>query len=79
MVRTVSPNEALIATLKELAEEARSEDGDSWENVTLPGFLEAMAAWLRSYERAYANTDRPIPDDPWDIMVAAVRAATLYE
>jgi hypothetical protein len=79
MVRPVSAKESLVATLEELANEARSEHGDSWENVTLPAFLEAMAAWLRSYERAYTNTGRPIPNDPWEIMVAAVRAATLYE
>lgn len=79
MVRTVSAKETLVATLEELANEARSERGDSWENVTLPQFLESMAAWLRSYERAYTNTGRPVPNDPWEVMVAAVRAATLYE
>lgn len=71
--------EHLIKTLEELALEARSERGDSWENITLPGFLEAMAAWLRSYERAYINTGRPVPYDPWEVMDAAVRAATIYE
>jgi hypothetical protein len=79
MVRAVNAKETLIASLEELASVARTEHGDSWENVTLPGFLEAMAAWLHSYERAYTNTGRPIPDDPWEIMVAAVRAAAMYE
>jgi hypothetical protein len=79
MVRAVNAKETLIATLGELANEARSERGDSWENVTLPSFLEGMATWLGSYEMAYTNTGHPIPDDPWEIMAAAVRAATKYE
>jgi hypothetical protein len=79
VVRAVSTKGELIATIEELAREAKSERGDSWENVTLSGFLEAMAAWLRSCERAYLNTGRPVPDDPWEIISAAVRAATMYE
>jgi hypothetical protein len=71
--------ERLIITLEDLASEARSERRDSWENVTLPEFLEAMGAWLRSYEHAYINMGRPVPDDPWDVMAAALRAATVYE
>lgn len=80
MVRTmISSRERLITTLENLAREARSEDGNSWENISLPVYLEAMGAWLRSYEHAYINTGRPVPDDPWEVMVAAVRAATIYE
>ncbi len=71
--------EALIRMLEELAAEARSESGDSWENISLPAFLEAMGAWLRSYERTYVNTGRTVPDDPWEVVAAAMRAATMYE
>jgi hypothetical protein len=71
--------EILIRTLDELASEARSEAGGAWENISLPAYLEAMGAWLRSYERAYINTGRPVPEDPWEIVAAAVRAATIYE
>jgi hypothetical protein len=71
--------ELLIETLEQLSLDARSERGDSWENVTLPAFLEAMAAWLRSYEHAYMNTGRPVPEDVWEVVAAAVRAATIYE
>jgi hypothetical protein len=71
--------ELLIETLEQLSLDARSERGDSWENVTLPAFLEAMAAWLRSYDHAYMNTGRPVPEDVWEVVAAAVRAATIYE
>jgi hypothetical protein len=80
MVRTITPGrEHLITMLKTLAREARTERGDSWESITLPGFLEAMAAWLGSYEHAYIDTGRSVPDDPWEVMASAVRAATIYE
>ncbi|HEX7660569.1 MAG TPA: hypothetical protein VF444_13930 [Pseudonocardiaceae bacterium] len=74
-----SGREVLVRTLEELAAEARSENGDSWENVTLSSFLEAMGAWLSVYEYSYINTGRPVPDDPWEIVAEAVRAATIYE
>ena len=74
-----SGREQLIATLENLAHEAQSEGGASWENTSLPSYLEAMAAWLRVYEFAYINTGRPVPDDPWEVMIAAFRAATAYE
>jgi hypothetical protein len=80
MVRAMNAGrDKLIATLEELAGEARSGRVDSWENDTLSTYLEALAAWLRVYEQAYVNTGRPVPSDPWDILTAAVRAATIYE
>jgi hypothetical protein len=69
----------LVAALEQLADEARSGRTEDWENDTLPAFLEALAAWLKVFERAYANTGRPAPSDPWEILTAAVRAATIYE
>jgi hypothetical protein len=71
--------EKLIATLEELAAEARSGRVDAWENDTLSAYLEALAAWLRVYEQAYINTGRTAPTDAWDVLSAAVRAATIYE
>lgn len=47
--------------------------------MTLSTYLEALAAWLRVYDQAYVNTDRPVPTDPWEVLAAAVRTATIYE
>jgi hypothetical protein len=69
----------LVATLERLAEEAGSGRGSTWENVTLASYLEALAAWLRVYEQAYANTGRPIPGDVWEVLADAAHAATIYE
>ena len=80
MVRTISgARDELILTLERLADDARSGRTDSWENETLPEYLEALAAWLRVYENAYLNTGRTVPTDIWDVLTAAVRAATIYE
>lgn len=75
----IAGREKLIATLGELAAEARSGKVASWENNTLSAYLEALAAWLGDYEYAYINTGREVPDNPWEVLSAAVRAATRYE
>jgi hypothetical protein len=71
--------ERLISTLEQLALAAASSRAAEWENVTLASYLEALAAWLKVYERAYENTGGAVPEDVWDIMADAVRAATIYE
>ena len=80
MAGSVSNNRAgLVAALEQLADDARSGRTSSWENPTLAAYLEALAAWLRVYEHAYTNSGRPVPNDVWEVMTAAVRAATQYE
>jgi len=69
----------LVAIIEEIAHAARSGDTASWENVSLADYLEALAAWVSVYEHAYINTGRPVPDNVWDVWIAAVRAATTYE
>jgi hypothetical protein len=71
--------DGLVAILEQLAVEVRSGRAEEWENNTLSSFLEAFAAWLKVFEQAYANTGRPIPADPWEVVTAAVQAATIYE
>jgi hypothetical protein len=50
-----------------------------WENVTIPAYIEAMAAWLEGYEHVYTNTGRPVPTDGWTVFAAALQAAAIYE
>jgi hypothetical protein len=50
-----------------------------WENVTIPGYLEAMAAWLEGFEQVYINTGRQVPADGWAVFAAALQAAAIYE
>src|SRR5258708_35363126 len=50
-----------------------------WENVTVPAYIEAMAAWLEGYENVYINTSRPVPADGWTVFAAALQAAAIFE
>lgn len=54
-------------------------DPDSWENPTLPRFLEAMSAWLSTFPQVYINLDKPVPDADWNLLADCLRAARIYE
>jgi hypothetical protein len=73
----LSGRDQVLEALDELQSELAA--GDTWENDTLPRFLDALAALLGSIENDYVNTGRPIPADPWELMAAAVRGARAYE
>lgn len=51
----------------------------SAENVTIPAYLEAMAACLDGYEQAYNNTGRTAATDGWSVFASALQAAAIYE
>jgi hypothetical protein len=51
----------------------------SWENQSVPDYLAAQAAWLADCDGYYANRGVPIPWNGWEVMRAAMRAATVYE
>jgi hypothetical protein len=55
------------------------DNGDVWDNDKLPQFLDAFAALLGSAENTYTNTGRPVPDDPWELMIVALRGARYYD
>jgi hypothetical protein len=56
--------------------ESRSE---TWENTTVPDYLEALCALLMSIEHSYANNGRDLPTDPWIVMADALKGARFYE
>ena len=47
--------------------------------MTVPAYIEAMAAWLEGYEHVYINAGRAVPTDGWTVFAAAVQAAAIYE
>lgn len=51
----------------------------TWENTELPDYLEALCVLLMSIENSYANTGRPIPEDPWIVIADAIKGARYYE
>ncbi|WP_405828274.1 hypothetical protein [Streptomyces sp. NBC_01176] len=75
----VESREDLAAFVRSLRR-SRDEDGGSWENPDLPGFLEALAAWIDDADGWYSNTGRELPPSgDWRFFARALRAATIYE
>jgi hypothetical protein len=52
---------------------------NQWENATLDRFLEAFAAWLSDNNGYWQNVGREVPDNPWEIIWHALKAAPSYE
>jgi len=50
-----------------------------WDNRTFERFLDAFSALLGSIENAYANTSRPRPESPWELVAEALKGARFYE
>jgi hypothetical protein len=69
----------VIEVLRRLLGQWEAGEPARWENVTVPAYIEAMAAWLEGYEQVYINTGRQIPTDGWTVFAAALQAAAIYE
>jgi hypothetical protein len=72
-----SGKDAVVSTLDDLLRELS--EGADWENDTLARYLEALGALLDSIENSYANKGEPVPDDPWELMIRALKGARYYE
>ena len=70
----------LVRHIVRLVDEYRM-DGEHWENHDLPGFLEAMSAWLCDCDGMYRNLGLPLdPSRPsWQLFADALSAAVVYE
>ncbi|MER7538727.1 hypothetical protein ABTX77_28635 [Streptomyces sp. NPDC097704] len=69
----------LVSFLQGLHQEFRAR-GHEWENNTLDGFLEALAAWVHDAPGAYRHAGEVVPPDgDWTFMARALHAATIYE
>ena len=49
-----------------------SEGAENWENIDLPAFLEAMAAWAQDWQG-------PFNENAWQHAAALIRAGAFYE
>lgn len=54
---------------------------ETWENVTLPDYLNAMSAYANDIQGYYKNTNQNInADNPnWSTFADIVRGASIYE
>jgi hypothetical protein len=64
--------EDVLSTLDRLLDDLESAP-DTWENLTLPRYLDAMRAWLESWG---AKHD---PQPSWELICELLEAAKTYE
>ncbi|MFF1406479.1 hypothetical protein [Streptomyces sp. NPDC058294] len=75
----VDSREDLAAFVRAL-HRSHTEEGHSWENADLAGFLEALAAWIDDANGWYSNAGRNLPaSGDWNFFARALQAATTYE
>jgi hypothetical protein len=68
-----------ITFLRESLRELRDKP-ETWENNTLPLFLEALAAWTEDLDGFYQNQGRTVPNQPsWQMLAEMFQAARGYE
>jgi hypothetical protein len=71
---------AVLTLLDDLvADLEASPASERWENKTLPNFLEAFRAWLGDNDGYWHNMGREVPDNPWELIWHALKAAPSYE
>jgi hypothetical protein len=70
----------LAEFVRRMAEAAASPESQTWENDTLPRFLEALAAWVSSMDGYFRNQGLDVPEQPnWRLVSEMLIAATMYE
>jgi len=75
----VYTREDLALFVQELAHNLRTQPQE-WENVTLPEYLEAMAAWIEDADGYYSNAGKSVPQQPsWQNLAEILLAAKHYE
>ena len=53
---------------------------DDFENVALPQYLSAAAAWVRDMDGYFASRGKPVPLEPsWALVAAIFDTAAVYE
>ncbi|WP_181149971.1 DUF7660 family protein [Ensifer aridi] len=67
----VNDKEGFIELLAQMLEELRA-GAESWENIKLDDFLEAMSAWVNDWQG-------PADTNPWTHAAKLMQAATIYE
>ena len=77
--RVAADKHDVIEVVHRLLAEWNAGTPERWQNVTIPAYLEAIAAWLDGYEHAYVNTGRTVPTDGWGVFASALQAAVIYE
>jgi hypothetical protein len=77
--RNVRSREEFIQFVKAMSDDLR-DNADSWQNMTLERYIEAIGSWTQDMDGYYKNQGLPIPDDPnWKVFSDILMAARIYE
>ena len=79
IIKSISSKNDFLHFLDALNEDLRN-NASSWENITLPDYLEALQRWTEDMEGYYINTGVPVPDNVnWKVFADILYAAKIYE
>jgi hypothetical protein len=75
----IRSREDFVAFVRALRKDLH-DNPDSWENRSLDGFLEALAAWVEDMDGYYINHGKPVPERPdWKVAGDMLMGGRLYE
>jgi hypothetical protein len=69
----------LSAVVRQLLADWSDGPPANWDNKTVPEYLDALVGWLDDCDAYYARGGVPVPWNGWQVVGAAMRAATVYE
>lgn len=78
-LRKFGTKQDFISFVHELSKDYH-DNSDSWENINIGSYLEALSAWISSMEGYYKNFKLPLPDNPnWQLIAEMLVAAKVYD
>lgn len=78
-VEEIDTRDDLIVFIHSLLRDLH-EKPDNWENLDLPMYLDALAAWIECREQRYKNLGKPVPEDlSWSAVGEMLLAPRYYE
>jgi hypothetical protein len=78
-LRKFKTKQDFVSFVHELSKDY-SDNSDSWENVSIGSYLEALAASTDDMEGYYKNFGLPIPENPnWQLIADMLDGARFYE
>jgi hypothetical protein len=77
--KSISSREDFVAFVRALSKDFK-DNPQSWENVSLDRFLEALGAWVEDMDGYYRNQGKPVPQQlDWQTFSDMLMAAKMYE
>ena len=79
-IDTISYHTELATFIKKLRQNL-IDDSNSWENINLSDFLDALASWTEDMDGYYKNTDQVerLDQPDWKTFAEMLMAARIYE